>query len=84
MMVVGIVSAGLFGMYIEKTLNYRKIFLLLAIVGVFQSLALPALLKFVGYNFYLGIIIVILQGLVFIPLMPLSFDYACDILYPNG
>lgn len=84
MMVIGIVSAGLFGMYIEKTLNYRRIFLILATVGVLQTIALPALLKFVGYSFEFAIIIVVLQGLVFIPLMPLSFDYGCDVLFPNG
>jgi len=84
MMVVGIISAALFGMYIEKTLNYRRIFLILATIGILQTIALPSLLNFVGYSFEFAVIIVILQGLVFIPLMPLSFDYGCDILFPNG
>ena len=29
-------------------------------------------------------ILSILQGVVFIPFMPLSFDYGCDILFPAG
>ena len=51
MMIIGIVSAGLFGVYIEKTLNYRRLFIALAIVGVLQTVCLPLLLKVFGYNF---------------------------------
>jgi hypothetical protein len=38
----------------------------------------------IGHNFALGAILVLLQGVVFIPLMPLSFDYGCDVLFPAG
>jgi hypothetical protein len=38
----------------------------------------------IGHNFALGAILVLLQGIVFIPLMPLSFDYGCDVLFPAG
>ena len=32
----------------------------------------------------MAVILGILQGIVFIPFMPLTFDYACDILFPAG
>lgn len=84
MMIVGIVSAGLIGVYIEKTLKYRRVFIPLAFFGILQCVALPLMLKFIGYNFPLAAIIVFLQGVIFIPLMPLSFDYGCDVLFPAG
>lgn len=84
MMIVGIVSAALIGLYIEKTLKYRRVFIPLAFFGMVQCVALPAMLLEVGHSFPFAIIIVLLQGVIFIPLMPLSFDYACDILFPAG
>jgi hypothetical protein len=42
------------------------------------------MLSEVGYNFPFAVMLVALQGIVFIPLMPLSFDYGCDILFPAG
>jgi hypothetical protein len=38
----------------------------------------------VGHSFPFAALIVLLQGIIFIPLMPLSFDYGCDILFPAG
>jgi MFS transporter, FLVCR family, feline leukemia virus subgroup C receptor-related protein len=84
MMFVGIVSAGFIGAYIEKTLKYRKVFIPLALFGIIQCIALPIMLIEIGHSFPFAAIIVLLQGVIFIPLMPLSFDYGCDILFPAG
>jgi MFS transporter, FLVCR family, feline leukemia virus subgroup C receptor-related protein len=84
MMIVGIVSAAVIGIYIEKTLKYRRVFIPLAFFGIIQCVALPIMLKFIGYSFPFAALIVLLQGVIFIPLMPLSFDYGCDILFPAG
>lgn len=84
MMIVGIVSAGFIGAYIEKTLKYRRVFIPLALFGIIQCVALPVMLIEIGHSFLFALIIVFLQGIIFIPLMPLTFDYACDILFPAG
>ncbi len=42
------------------------------------------MLGLIGYNFVIAGLIALLQGIIFIPLMPLSFDYTCDILFPAG
>lgn len=44
MMIIGIISAAIFGFYIESTLNYRRIFIFLTILGVIQCVGLPLLL----------------------------------------
>ena len=84
MMATGIISAALFGLYIEKTLKYYVIFKVLAFLAVLQCVGFPLVLGIEKYNFPLIMILSILQGVVFIPFMPLSFDYGCDILFPAG
>lgn len=84
MMIIGIISAGVLGVYIEKTLNYRRVFIILAIIGILQTIGFAIVLKFFNDNYYLFLTMVALQGVIFIPLMPLSFDYGCDILFPMG
>ena len=84
MMATGIISAALFGLYIEKTLKYYVIFKVLAFLAVLQCVGFPLALGIEKYNFPLIMILSILQGVVFIPFMPLSFDFGCDILFPAG
>jgi FLVCR family feline leukemia virus subgroup C receptor-related protein len=84
MMFMGIASAAVFGLYIEKTLKYRRVFVILAILGLIQCVSMPLVLGLIGYNFPIAASIAFLQGIIFIPLMPLSFDYTCDILFPAG
>jgi len=45
MMVVGIISAAIIGIYVERTLKYRTVFLVLAFLGVVQTVAFSVLLK---------------------------------------
>jgi hypothetical membrane protein len=83
MMIIGIISAALIGFYVEKTLNYRRVFMILAILGIIQTVFFSILLK-LDAAFPIYLLIVMVQGILFIPLMPLSFDYGCDILFPVG
>lgn len=53
-------------------------------MGIIQCVGFPLVLAVEKYNFLLVMILSILQGIVFIPFMPLSFDYGCDILFPAG
>jgi hypothetical protein len=54
------------------------------LLAILQSIGFPLVLVIFKYNLPLFLIISILQGVVFIPIMPLTFDYACDILFPAG
>ena len=87
-MITGILSAGLFGIYVEKTLKYRNTFILCAIIGLLTTAAFPLALKFWSddpnkyYWLYMGL--VVLQGIVFIPLQPLTIDYGSDTMFPIG
>lgn len=84
MMIVGIISAALFGLYIERTLKYYVIFKVLAFLGVVVCVGLPLVIGFLKYNFPIALLLISMMGVIFIPMMPLSFDYGCDILFPAG
>jgi hypothetical protein len=45
MMVIGIISAALIGLYVEKTLQYRKVFIILSILGITQTIGFSLMLK---------------------------------------
>ena len=57
--------------------------MVLSVLGILQTVGFSLILKLeVEFFVLLGIIIV--QGILFIPIMPLCFDYGCDILFPVG
>lgn len=56
----------------------------MGVLGIMQCVGIPLMLSEIGHSFAFAVILVLLQGIVFIPLMPLSFDYGCDILFPAG
>ena len=84
LMVAGIVSAALIGLYIEKTLKYRRMFWICSCLGIITTIGFPLSLKLLPTQFWIYLILVTMQGMVFIPLQPLSIDYGCDILFPIG
>ena len=49
LMVTGIVSAAIFGSYVEKTLKYRRMFWLCSLVGMLTTVAFPLALKKISY-----------------------------------
>lgn len=87
-MITGIVSAAIFGIYVEKTLKYRNAFWVCSFVGVLTTVGFPLALKFLSddpekyYWIYMGL--VVCQGIVFIPLQPLTIDYGSDTMFPIG
>jgi FLVCR family feline leukemia virus subgroup C receptor-related protein len=83
MMVIGIISAAVIGLYVEKTLQYRRVFMVLAVMGITQTIGFSLVLK-LEVDFYILLVIIMVQGILFIPMMPLCFDYGCDILFPVG
>ena len=85
LMVTGIIFAAIFGLYVEKTLKYRRVFWLCAVIGLLTTIGFPLAMKFLHYSdFWIFLLLVILQGMVFIPLQPLTIDYASDIMFPTG
>lgn len=87
LMVTGIVSASLFGIYVERTLKYRKAFRVCASIGILTTFAFPLALKFLSdapHYYWVYLILVICQGIVFISLQPLTIDYGSDIMFPIG
>lgn len=87
LMVTGIISAGIFGAYVERTLKYRRVFWLCSIVGILTTVGFPLALKFFTDSskyYWAYMVLVILQGFVFIPLQPLTVDYGSDIMFPIG
>jgi hypothetical protein len=56
-------------------------------IGLLTTVAFPVALKYCTgpdqyYWIYMGI--VVCQGIVFIPLQPLTIDYASDTMFPIG
>lgn len=87
LMISGIISAGLFGAYVEKTLKYRRTFLICGSIGLVTTFAFPLALKFLTDSlkyYWIYMILVLLQGIVFIPLQPLTIDYGSDTMFPIG
>ena len=84
LMVTGIISAALIGLYVEKTLKYRRIFWVCSLLGILTTIGFPLSLKYYSDQYWIFLILVIMQGMVFIPLQPLCIDYGCDVLFPIG
>ena len=49
-----------------------------------MQVGFPLILAVIGYTLPLMFALCVSLGVVFIPLMPLTFDYATDILFPAG
>lgn len=88
LMITGIIAAGIFGIYVEKTLKYRNLFRLCSFIGILTTIGFPLALYFTSqsnikyYWVYMGL--VVCQGIVFIPLQPLTIDYGSDTMFPIG
>lgn len=87
LMIAGIISAGLFGAYVERTLKYRNVFWICSLLGFLTIAGFPLSLKFLQdaqKYYWLYLCLVTCQGIVFIPLQPISIDYGTDTMFPIG
>jgi hypothetical protein len=82
--VAGIVSANLVGVYIKKTLNYQNAFRGLSTIGLLTCLGFPLFLSIMKDSVIVSSILCGLFSLVAVSLVPLTFDYACDVFFPVG
>lgn len=80
---IGLVGSVVFSLYVEKTERYKRVFMFCCIMSI------CALLVF-SFNLYyfqifaVSLVVVTVMGLTLTPLMPLSFDFGCEIVFPIG
>ena len=84
LMVMGIVIAVVLGAYVERTLNYKLMFRVCAFFGFVTAIGFPLCLRVMSEQFWIFMVIALMQGIVFIPIQPLTSDYACDTMFPIG
>lgn len=73
---VGLVSACLLSLYVEKSKTYKPTFILCSIVSVLGLFGFTFALYHLN-KFYVLLILAILLGCSLTPLLPLSFDFGC-------
>jgi hypothetical protein len=82
--VCGMVAATLIGYYIEHSLNYSLAFKSLTILALADAIGLPLLMATSEKSIAWMVVLFGVMGVVFISIIPLSFGYGCDVLYPAG
>lgn len=73
---IGLVGSVLFSLYVERTNQYKRVFIICCVISICGLLAFSFNLYY--FQIYsLSIVMVVLMGLTLTPLMPLSFDFGC-------
>jgi len=79
----GLVGGAVTGIYVEKTLKYKKTLVLCSLFSLFSYIFL-----FVSLNTQSGIlilgVIVFIYGFTVIPVLPLGLDFGCELVFPIG
>lgn len=82
MIVAGIIGAGFFAWYVEVTKLY-KTSIIICLIGFMSSIFMMAFVLYSGNIVYPGIAC-FLMGFAALPLLPLCFDFACELTFPIG
>lgn len=80
---VGLLSACLLSLYVEKAKTYKPVFILCSVVAILGLFGFSFSLYYLD-KFYILLILAILLGGSLTPLLPLSFDFGCEIVFPVG
>lgn len=80
---VGLISACVLSLYVEKFGKYKQVFIVCAIVSCGTMFGFSFALYYSG-AFSLLLILTIVLGASLTPLIPLSFDFGCEIVFPVG
>lgn len=78
----GLIGGAVTGIYVEKTLKYKKTLVLLSLFSLFSYISLFATL-----NTQSGIltgIVVFIYGFTVTPVIPLGLDFGCELVFPIG
>ena len=80
---VGLFAACGLSLYVEKVGKYRGVFVLCSLVAITSSLGFMLCLYYLqSFAILLGL--TLLMGSSLTPLLPLSFDFGCEIVFPVG
>jgi hypothetical protein len=80
---LGVLGSIIFGVVIEKTLAYKKVIVCLTLMGVLMMLSMGVCFYYEMSLTLVGVAMGAL-GFVLVPVMPLSFELACEISFPVG
>jgi hypothetical protein len=80
--VAGIIGSGVFGAYVEKTHLY-KFSLIICMVAFLSSTVMTSFVIYSGYDVLICIAIG-LMGFFTTPVIPISFELACELTFPVG
>lgn len=82
LIVAGLIGAGLLGWYVEVT-KFYKFSIILCLIGFMSSIFMNIFVLY-SYRFVFCGIACFLMGFAALPLLPLSFDLACELTFPIG
>lgn len=82
--VAGLVMAYLVGYYLKKTANYQGVFKMLGTLGLLICMGFPLGLSIMKESIFISSILCAAFGLITVSLVPLTLDYACNVLFPVG
>ena len=80
---VGLVSACILSFYVEKVGKYKGVFIVCSIIAVASTFGFVLCLYYVD-SYYLLVAFTVLLGGSMTPLIPLSMDFGCEIVFPVG
>ena len=79
----GVIGSIVFSLYIKKTKNYRKAISRITIYSLIIMIVNMLWLNLVG-KLAGTIVLTILLGFMFTPLVPVSYDLGCELAFPIG
>ena len=83
LIVFGVIGSIAFSLYLKKTKNYQNAIQKITVCSLFLMVIYSLWLNYVGK---LGgtIVLAILIGFMFTPLVPVSYDLGCELAFPIG
>jgi predicted membrane channel-forming protein YqfA (hemolysin III family) len=84
MVLSGIIAAAFACIYVGRTRKCRRVMVICGVLGLLAAVAFPLCLWLEMESYWIFLFIVMVQGVVFVTIQPLSLDYACDFMFPVG
>lgn len=81
---VGLISACVISLYVEKSGKYKPTFIFCSVLAIGSSFGFMFSMYYLDRNFIVLLIMAIMMGSSLTPLIPLSFDFGCEIVFPVG
>jgi hypothetical protein len=79
----GVIGATVFSLIVEQRLNYKQLLLFCCCTGMI-ALAWVLISLYLEFNFIVFSLGIIGIGLFLLPVLPLSFELACECSFPVG